>query len=173
MVTTESSSAWQKGWLFVDGVQKNRPADSPSVKVSGHSLLFFGLLTWSEVNAAIMKQTVRIEDQAIANAPLWLWILVQSMKAWSSHQSWYLTSCVSEDVGGPVGYSWCHHSDILLIISPDDVVISYSGWDAHAACLGQSVHQCKMLTPIWAFCWFHRVAQTWAVESDRVRIMDH
>lgn len=71
MVTTESSSALQNGWLFVDGVQKNRPADSPSVKVSGHSLLFFGLLTWSEVNAAIMNQTMRIDDQAIANAPLW------------------------------------------------------------------------------------------------------
>lgn len=70
MVTTETSSAPQKGWLFVDAVQKNRPADSGGGKVSGQSSLLCGLLTWSEVNAAILKQTVRTEDQADANALL-------------------------------------------------------------------------------------------------------
>lgn len=71
MVTTETSSALQKGWLFVKVVQKNRLADSHSVKVSGHSSSLFGLLTWNEVNAAIMNQTMRTEHQAVANALLW------------------------------------------------------------------------------------------------------
>lgn len=110
---------------------KNRPAGSHSVKVSWHSSLLFGLLTWREVNAAIMNQTMRTEDQATANAPLWFWILVQSMEAWCSRQHWYQPSCVPEDVGGPVGCSWCHRSDIWLILSPDDVVIIYSRWDTH------------------------------------------